>query len=128
MIIYHWLIICRNLHLALVLNTIKLYWLCAIDLEGSLFASVLVHSKRCSYDFDIQIDLLLSCLQLKYVDNEFESLFWRKRLRARDKPTQLNHLEIKHVIDKTEQQVDLTDDEKHKFSRLLLQFVFQNAF
>ena len=61
-IIYRCLIICRNLQLALVL--------CAIDLEWSRFANVLLYGKRCSHDLDIQIDLLLLGLQLKYVWNE----------------------------------------------------------
>ena len=65
---------------------------------------------------------------MKYVDDEFQGLLGREDFLARDEPSHLNHLEVQHVIDQTEEQIALTDDQKNKFARLLLKRELQNLF
>ena len=73
---------------------------------------------------------MLLRLKLEDVEDELEGLADLERLLARDKLAHLNHLQVKHVVDETEEQVHLTyEQEDQPFARFLhleLHHVFEN--
>ena len=66
-------------------------------------------------------------MQLKDVQYELKGLMDFEGLLARDKLPHLYQLQVEHVIDEAQKQVDLTYEQEHQSSAPLLHLVQQHV-